>query len=390
MGGELIAEHEGLTATPSTPSKEYVYGPTGMLAEVTSSEVNYLTPDHLGSPRVLTSQNGIVVNRRDFFPFGEDIAVGVGGRSAGMGYGTDTLRQKFTGYERDEETGLDFAQARYYANALGRFMSSDPVVITGERMIDPQRINLYAYCRGNPLSFIDPTGAVVEFADKRARKKYEEYKAFLNKDPKKYKDLIATVQQLENSDVTFVVALGGSSTFSGGTEGNVISPDGETVNVNIGNVGGPSGEQYSINSRFAHELEHARQFDSGEFAFVYDSNGNPVGYTGLDIMDEVNAFQAQLTASIPTDFTVLGGSKHKEFQFRVLDSFAKAETNEEKAQTIAKLGNTYKESYARGGFGSNFTLKGVQPGTLVRPSDRTVDVKNQRNEPLRLFGRTHR
>ena len=97
MGGELIAEYEGLTATSSTPTKEYVYGPTGMLAEVVGSEVNYLTPDHLGSPRVLTSQNGIVVNRRDFFPFGEDIAVGVGGRTAGIGYSTDSLRQQFTG-----------------------------------------------------------------------------------------------------------------------------------------------------------------------------------------------------------------------------------------------------------------------------------------------------
>ncbi|MBI4752294.1 MAG: hypothetical protein HY774_27715 [Acidobacteria bacterium] len=68
MGGELVAEHEGATASPSTPTKEYVYGPTGMLAEVSGSAINFLTPDHLGSPRVLTSQNGIVVNRRDFFP----------------------------------------------------------------------------------------------------------------------------------------------------------------------------------------------------------------------------------------------------------------------------------------------------------------------------------
>ena len=157
MGGELFAEHEGLTATPSTPSKEYVYGPTGMLAEVTGTNVNYLTPDHLGSPRVLTSQNGIVVNRRDFFPFGEDIAVGVGGRSAGMGYGTDSLRQRFTGYQKDEETGLDFAQARYYANALGRFQSADPFGGSG-RTINPQTWNRFTYCLNNPITFVDPLG----------------------------------------------------------------------------------------------------------------------------------------------------------------------------------------------------------------------------------------
>ncbi|MBI4752445.1 MAG: RHS repeat-associated core domain-containing protein [Acidobacteria bacterium] len=157
MGGELNAEHEGLTASPATPTKEYVYGPTGMLAEVTGGEVNFLTPDHLGSPRVLTSQNGIVVNRRDFFPFGEDIAVGVGGRSAGMGYGTDSLRQRFTGYEKDEETGLDFAQARYYTNALGRFQSTDPFGGSG-KTINPQTWNRFTYCLNNPVNFVDPLG----------------------------------------------------------------------------------------------------------------------------------------------------------------------------------------------------------------------------------------
>ncbi|MBI4749252.1 MAG: RHS repeat-associated core domain-containing protein [Acidobacteria bacterium] len=137
--------------------KEYVYGPTGMLAEVTGNEVNFLTPDHLGSPRVLTSQNGIVVNRRDFFPFGEDIAVGVGGRSAGMGYGMDSLRQRFTGYEKDEETGLDFAEARYYTNTLGRFNSADPAADSA-LIVMPQSWNRYTYVLNNPLLYVDPDG----------------------------------------------------------------------------------------------------------------------------------------------------------------------------------------------------------------------------------------
>ena len=158
MGGELIAEHEGLTASPSTPTKEYVYGPMGMLAEVTGSEVNYLTPDHLGSPRVLTSQNGIVVNRRDFFPFGEDIAVGVGGRSAGMGYGTDSLRHRFTGKERDQETGLDFFGARYYGNSIGRFTGVDTAPIRRSHLLNPQDLNRYSYVTNNPLRYFDPDG----------------------------------------------------------------------------------------------------------------------------------------------------------------------------------------------------------------------------------------
>jgi len=40
---------------------------------VATAKVNYLTTDHLGSPRVLTDQNGAVISRRDFHPFGDEI-----------------------------------------------------------------------------------------------------------------------------------------------------------------------------------------------------------------------------------------------------------------------------------------------------------------------------
>jgi len=53
----------------------------------------------------LSGANGII--RHDYLPFGEEIGEGVGIRSSSSGYGTDTVRQKFTSYERDNETGLD-------------------------------------------------------------------------------------------------------------------------------------------------------------------------------------------------------------------------------------------------------------------------------------------
>ena len=82
----------------------------------------------LGTPRMIFDQSGSLSNtsRHDYLPFGEDLA-GVGGRSTSLGYtGADGARQKFTGYERDTESGLDYAHARYYANMQGRFTSSDP------------------------------------------------------------------------------------------------------------------------------------------------------------------------------------------------------------------------------------------------------------------------
>lgn len=57
--------------------------------------------------------------------------------------------------ERDNETGLDYFGARYYASAQGRFTGTDPGPFTPA---DPQNFNRYSYVQNNPLKFIDPTG----------------------------------------------------------------------------------------------------------------------------------------------------------------------------------------------------------------------------------------
>jgi RHS repeat-associated protein len=87
----------------------------------------------------------------------------------------DGVRQQFGGYERDSETGLDFAEARYYGSTMGRFTSVDPIFTTLERLIDPQRLNLYAYTRNNPLKFTDPEGMdllIDAKTEDEARKKF--------------------------------------------------------------------------------------------------------------------------------------------------------------------------------------------------------------------------
>ena len=79
-------------------------------------------------------------------------------RTPGDKYGVgDNVRQKFTGYERDEETGLDFAEARYYYNNHGRFTAVDPLLASG-KSADPQTFNRYAYTMNRPLILTDPTG----------------------------------------------------------------------------------------------------------------------------------------------------------------------------------------------------------------------------------------
>lgn len=65
---------------------------------------------------------------------------------------------KFTGKERDSESGLDNFGARYDSSQYGRFMSVDLVMLKANRLSDPQRLNLYTYALNNPLRFVDPDG----------------------------------------------------------------------------------------------------------------------------------------------------------------------------------------------------------------------------------------
>lgn len=173
IGGQQIAEFDGATGALK---KEYVYGASGLLATIEPTALNangtrYITSDHLGSPRVVTSSSAGVVSRHDYMPFGEELFSG--GRTFGMGYGTtDGIRQKFTSKERDNETTLDYFGARYFSGGQGRFTSADEFW-KDSQIGDPQSWNKYAYVRNNPLRYIDPSGekATVTITTDEAKKK---------------------------------------------------------------------------------------------------------------------------------------------------------------------------------------------------------------------------
>jgi len=162
----------------------YVYDAQGQLAAeygaATDSGTSYLTADHLGSTRLATDATGAVKKCYDYYPFGEDIAPGTGGRSSCFADGIypsnpDVFADKFTGKERDSESGLDFFGARYFSAPQGRFTSPDEFKggivdpFTGQDIAtnnalpysditDPQTLNKYAYVRNNPLRYVDPDG----------------------------------------------------------------------------------------------------------------------------------------------------------------------------------------------------------------------------------------
>jgi len=145
-GTKVVAEYAS-GAAPSSPSKEYIYAGSQLLATLTgppaSATANYHIADHL-SPRVTTDSAGTVVGQQAHFPFGEDWYAS-----------SSTTKFKFTSYERDSESGNDYAIMRTSINRLGRFSSSDPLA---GRIFDPQSLNRYAYTAGDPVNLMDPLG----------------------------------------------------------------------------------------------------------------------------------------------------------------------------------------------------------------------------------------
>jgi RHS repeat-associated protein len=123
-----------------------------------SVDIRWLVTDHLGTPRMIADLSGSLaaIRRHDYLPFGEEIGL-IGGRNAGQGYVADNTRQKFTGYESDAETGLNFAQARYQSPTQGRFISVDPLGASATTL-NPQSFNRYSYVLNNPTNLTDPDG----------------------------------------------------------------------------------------------------------------------------------------------------------------------------------------------------------------------------------------
>jgi RHS repeat-associated protein len=141
---------------------------TQELAGTLYREILWLTPDHLGTPRMISERSGSLagIKRHDYLPFGEEVPANF--RNGIAGYAaSDSVRQKFTQKERDNETSLDYFEARYYSSTQGRFTSADNLV---GRLTNPQTLNLYSYVKNNPLKYVDPSGHQDELPKKKGKK----------------------------------------------------------------------------------------------------------------------------------------------------------------------------------------------------------------------------
>ena len=144
-GEEVIAEYNGL-ATPPSLLREFIYYGDQLLAIEEATARRYMLRDHL-SVRVTTNSSGTKIGEQGHYPYGEDW------------YLVDTTTERlFTTYQREAESGNDYAIHRYHASSLGRFTTADPVHGASAA---PQQLNRYAYVGGDPVNRRDPRGLYV-------------------------------------------------------------------------------------------------------------------------------------------------------------------------------------------------------------------------------------
>jgi RHS repeat-associated protein len=110
--------------------------------------IRYQLGNHLGTVGIELDGDCGIISHEEFHPYGTTSFQGV------RGGGEAPKRYRYTGKERDEETGFSYHSARYYAPWLGRWTSADP-----EELRDST--NVFSYVRDNPLIATDPTGTVV-------------------------------------------------------------------------------------------------------------------------------------------------------------------------------------------------------------------------------------
>jgi RHS repeat-associated protein len=153
-GWELYKEHSGASAGLTCETLSLIdEGHRFVMIETTddpsagiSSVTRYQHPNHQGSTTLETNENGDVITYEEYHPFGTTSYQATNGSVTAA-----AKRYRYTGMERDDETGLEYHNARYYIAWLGRWMNCDPIGIG-------DGVNVYAYCGNNPVGNVDSSG----------------------------------------------------------------------------------------------------------------------------------------------------------------------------------------------------------------------------------------
>jgi RHS repeat-associated protein len=163
-GSEVLDETDTTGSVTNSSFNEYVFfGGDRIARRDSSGDVFYYLVDQVDSSRVIAEvpsgqTTATMCYDADFEPYGGEHAY----------INTCSQNYKFTGKERDPESGLDDFDARFYSSPFGRFMTPDweakPTDVPYANFGNPQSLNLYSYVQNNPTTMGDPDGHCLEDA----------------------------------------------------------------------------------------------------------------------------------------------------------------------------------------------------------------------------------
>ncbi len=149
--------------TDGTTAQKHIMANGAVVATIKGTAATavpyYVTTDHLTGSNVVTNASGVQQELTDYYPFG---AIRLDEKVS-----TFSEQRKFTGQEYDQDTGLNYLNARYYNGMIGRFLSEDPVFWDNKQdASNPHSLNSYSYANDNPIVYNDPTGNRAEIVIK--------------------------------------------------------------------------------------------------------------------------------------------------------------------------------------------------------------------------------
>jgi RHS repeat-associated protein len=358
-----VYDGEGRRVKKTVGSLEtvYVYDAMGRLAAEyggtnTATGRQYLTADHLGSTRLVTNATGGVVERRDYLPFGEEIPAPSGSPRLNVaGYTGDSgITQSFTSKERDAETGLDYFGARYFSGAQGRFTSVDPIWVEADRMLDPQRLNLYAYGRNNPLRFTDPTGMELQVGNcgsgETVTSCVEKLKQGLSKEDRSAVSVVKGTGENGCTRGTYCVAVdkshnSGSDNFKAleyvaNKKGDVAILEGKSANDRVSSfsfsvipIGAQAGYEPTMNKETGfmgitlNPLSRTPGIPNPYMPYSLDRDSHVVFATGMSLEDVVTTMHHEIRHIFLGDFGRLMRGDHPQSNSQTTAAEREAERN---------------------------------------------------------------
>jgi RHS repeat-associated protein len=153
-----LAYEKNIKADGSIEHKHYITASNGVVALLVQTSATtktvYFHRDHLGSTTAVTDENGLVIERMAYEPFGKRRTL-AGARDPNGSIVGKTTDRGYTNHEHLNELGLIHMNGRIYDPQIGRFMAADPGVPYPTNI---QSYNRYSYVRNNPMIMIDPSG----------------------------------------------------------------------------------------------------------------------------------------------------------------------------------------------------------------------------------------